>query len=183
MDIAVQRIRLALCCLGQGHFLFRNRVPIVSLDAPAFHSTGTPLAGPRYRASLYGGPSAELMQFVADTPFLSGTSAGYFEATETAFIPGVPGGALATLRVVAWDTTLGSSFEAVKALGLGGYGESSIFVARSATAGGGVPELPRPLLGLESFSLLPVIPEPRSIFLLLLGIPFLFLRKYQKHSS
>jgi hypothetical protein len=68
---------------------------------------------------------------------------------------------------------MGTNYEAVVALGIGGYGQSSLFHAQSGGIGGGVPTLPAPLIGLQSFNL---VPEPSPLLLLLLALPWLFVR-------
>ena len=80
----------------------------------------------------------------------------------------------AWLQVRAWDARLGSTYEAVVALGIGGYGQSNLFYAESGGIGGGVPTLPAPLIGLQSFSL---VPEPNAVVLVLFGLPLFLLGK------
>ena len=63
------------------------------------------------------------------------------------------------------------------ALGLGGYGESPLFYANGSDPTLALPEPPAPLIGLQSFNLRAVIPEPSSALLLLLGLPLLLLRR------
>jgi hypothetical protein len=55
---------------------------------------------------------------------------GYFSRASQVYVDNVPGGGLAWLQVRAWDTRLGSSYEEVASLGLGGYGQSLLFQAR-----------------------------------------------------
>ncbi len=67
---------------------------------------------------------------------------------------------------------MGGTYEEVAALGLGGYGESPLFYAQGGTPLG-LPGPPGPLIGLESFSLRAVVPEPSTWALLALGGAFL----------
>jgi len=98
-------------------------------------------------------------------------SDGYFFSTESFLaVPSTAtgGGGYAWLQVRAWDARIGSTYEEVAALGIGGYGESPLFYAP-----GGDPFVipatpPGPLIGLQSFSLRPV-PEPSTWALLALG--------------
>ncbi len=161
---------------AQAAFRLDNLVQPNVVNAPVFNSDGSPLEGDHFRAELYGGPEPDSLSpavvFGYDirfsTPFLKG---GYFE--------GIPlGGPLAVgsptpggwswLQVRAWDTQLGATYEEVLARGLGGYGESPLFYAQ-----GGNPydqfQLPQPLIGLQSFSVRAVVPEPATWALLAWG--------------
>ena len=78
----------------------------------------------------------------------------------------VPGGS-AWLQVHAWDVCLGTTYEDGVALGIAGYGESPLFYTD-----GGDPtrlEAPGSLLGLQSFNLHPIIPEPSAVAFLVTG--------------
>jgi hypothetical protein len=105
------------------------------------------------------------MPFTYVSPF---GEAGYFNEPQIVFISNVEGNGNAWLQVRAWDVRLGASYDAVKALGIGGFEESNIFLARGGNSGG-VPTPPGFLIGLESFSLRPVIPEPAAWQLALFG--------------
>jgi len=162
---------------GQSTFQFRNFAVEYGIDAPILDAAGLPLEGPRYLAALYGGPSEDSLTPAIHlgspvySPFFSGVGAGYFEQSEVE-VATVPPGGNAWLRVHAWDTTLGTTYDDVKAQGIGGYGESNFLFLR----GGTELELPKPLIGLESFGLRAVIPEPNAALLLLLGVPWLVWR-------
>ena len=160
--------------LGQGTFAFQNFYSPYGVDAPVFTSGGVPLEGANYLALLYAGSAADSLQAVGPaTAFLTGNEAGYFSGGVRA-VPGVPLGTSAWLQVRAWDARLGNTYEAVVALGIGGYGQSSLFYTQSGGIGGGVPTLPAPLVGLQSFNL---VPEPSAVLLLLVSLPLLLLRK------
>ena len=173
---------------SQSTFGFFNYVPSVGLDAPVFDAAGNRLSGTNYLAMLYGGPSVDslaparlgnsVMAPVSFTAMRNGQS-GYFAGLGSVEIDTVPCCLFVSLQVRAWDARLGSSYETVAALGIGGYGESPLFQARGGDLVGGPPS--QPLLGLQSFSLLPVVPEPSSFLLLLLGLPlFLFRHRWSK---
>jgi hypothetical protein len=105
---------------------------------------------------------------VGDVPvpfdyYAPNSQAGYFAYPGYLEIRTAIGFELPWLQVRAWDSRLGRSYEEVVSLGLGGYGESDLF----QKFGGGFPALPEPLIGLQSFSLRPVIPEPSSALLFL----------------
>ena len=157
---------------GQGTFQFQNRNTAAGIDAPVFDAQGVRLSGNDYLADLYGGSnsnslSATTPQTVA--PFFTGIVAGYFQNLQTALVPNVPGNTFVWLQVRAWDARLGATYEAVVALGQGGYGASPLFFALGGDPNGVPPTGPRPLIGLQSFSLLPVVPEPATWVLLALG--------------
>jgi len=164
---------LSYSALGQATFELRNRNPFVGLDAPVFDAQGTPLAGTNYLAELWGGMTIDSLSPAIDIEYGWGrlivpfSTRGYFYSWHIATIPSiVPPGGYAWLQVRAWDARLGSTYEEVAALGLGGYGESPLFYARGGNPLAVPPELPCPLIGLQSFSLRPIVPEPSSWALL-----------------
>jgi len=167
---------------SQSSFWIRNRILADSLDAPTYNSDGEPLEGPQYRAEVYGGPAPESLEPVCEqTVWLTYRACarvampletnGYFGRANPAeaLVVSVPPGREAWLQVRAWDARLGDTYEAAVARGLGGYGESALFRKAGGDPGGTLPSLPQPLIGLQSFRLLPVIPEPSSWLLLAVG--------------
>jgi hypothetical protein len=166
-------------------YIFCNYYP-PEIDAPVFNSAGNRLDGTNYVAMLYGGRTTDSLAPawflggypMAPVPFtdysLSG-QAGYFWYPGWMEIMTVGGISLAWLQVKAWDARLASTYEEAVSLGLGGYGESSLFQKFGGDSGG-FPAFPEPLIGLQSFSLLPVIPEPSSIILFIFGLAFLLYR-------
>ena len=99
-------------------------------------------------AQLYAGPDlASLRPVGQPTPFQSSYNAGYF-VPQTLTLGNVAPGSNAVVQVRAWDTSLGSSFEAARAMG-GRFGKSAIF--QVVAGGNGNP--PANLQGLQSFSL------------------------------
>lgn len=168
---------------GQSSF-WVNNYNLPTVNAPVFDAQAVPLEGPNFVAELWGGSTPDsLTPAVAYysgqrviIPFLTGSSAGIFrdayvnrDPADHPTILGVsPSVALAWLEVRAWDIRLGATYEQVAALGVGGYGKSLLFSAygsdpRVLFATGA------PLTGLQSFSLLPVVPEPSTWALLALG--------------
>ena len=168
--------------LGQATFLLDNLVGLGEVNAPVFDAEGVPLAGENYRAELWGGSTpdaldpAQVLQGGARL-FVPFTTRGYFSSTEIFLsIPSSPPGGFAWLQVRAWDVCLGSTYEEVVALSLGGYGESPIFFADGGDPFNQFPE-PGRLIGLQSFSLRAIVPEPSPALLLLFALPFLLLRR------
>jgi hypothetical protein len=154
--------------VGQSSFIFSNP------GHPVFNAEGVRLAGSGYLAELYGGTNPELFKPLVDLPLgtrtirtFSGEYPGFVRSA-LVVVPDLSPYRWAWLQMRAWDARLGATYEEVVARGLGGYGESPVFYAQ-----GGNPydyKLPAaPLVGLRSFSLRPVIPEPATWALLALG--------------
>ena len=166
---------------GQGTFEMSNVNFVYGVDAPVSDANGN-LLGTNYLALLFGGASTNSMQALQPpVPFEIGIGAGYFynqSPNGWRVVPGVPGGTYAWLQVVAWDARLGASYEDVVSLGIGGYGQSLLFFAQSGGAGVVLLTPPAPLIGLQSFSLLPIVPESSTALLLLLGLPLLLWRRH-----
>lgn len=171
-------ILLAACTvLGQSKFeLANHHTPVV--DAPIFDAFGVALAGANYSAELWGGADSNSLSplVLIDrgnsreiVPFLD---RGYFIPTSTSdnlCVTSVGAGDFAWLQVRAWDARLGSTYEQVAALDSGGYGESLLFYADGGNPFLVPPEIPGPLIGLQSFSLRAVVPEPSVWALFALG--------------
>ena len=186
---AILSLLAAQFAFAEHTFVFRNWTPSLSIDAPVFNSDGSRLSGTDFVAVLYGGPTVDTLELASITTFARMTPVPF-----TYVSPGQPGyfarggGAVVVfgvaleqtpwLQVRAWDARLGSSYDEVAGLGLGGYGESNFFQKRGGELGGLYPS--EPLIGLESFSLRPIVPEPSSALLLLvLGLPALLLRRHR----
>ncbi len=158
---------------GQGYFQVQNFYPPAGVDAPVFGALGVPLSGSNYLAELWGGATPDSLAPAVDfnqlrhriiTPFLID---GYFDSRGAVVLETVRFEE-AWLQVRAWDARLGSTYEEVVALDLGGYGESPVFLAEGNPVFS-TPHPPAPLIGLQSFSLREVVPEPRSWALLALA--------------
>ena len=170
------------CAFSQGTFIFQNHHPL-GLDAPVFDASGNRLSGTHYVAVLYGGGRPDALTIAqrgpADMPPESFTAVfngqpGYFSGLGYVMVDDAPGG-FAWLQVRAWDMRLGATYDDVVRLGVGGYGASPLFQAR----GGDDARPAQPLLGLESFSL---VPEPSTWALLALGAGVVFwsCRRFKK---
>jgi hypothetical protein len=182
-------LALAFCsnsCFGGASYAFHNYSTYFALDAPVFDAAGNRLEGTNYVAMLYGGRIADSlapawrmgvypMAPVPFTDYSNSGQAGYFNSPGWVEVMTVGGSGTAWLQVRAWDSRLGRTYEEVVSLGLGGYGESNPFQAQGGSSGG-QPAFPAPLIGLQSFSLLPVIPEPSSIILFIFGLAFMLYR-------
>ena len=173
---------LSLClsskAFGQTSFQFRNYSSVNNIDAPVFNAEGAPLEGSNYLVELWGGatatsltPALELDSGATRLIIPFGQSGYFFSSAGFLSVPAetLGGGGWAWLEVRAWDARLGTTYEHVSALGIGGYGESPLFYAHGGNPLLALPEAPAPLVGLQSFSLRPVVPEPSTWALLALG--------------
>jgi hypothetical protein len=161
---------------AQSQFAVQNYSPGSGVDAPVYNWDGTALEGTDYLAELWGGAASNSLAPVVNiglgnqreiVPFLQN---GYFMSPYTLnVVPTVPPSGYAWLKVRAWDARLGDTFQEVEDLGLGGYGESSVFYAQGSNPLLPLPDLPAPLIGLQSFTLRPIIPEPTTGVLLAWG--------------
>jgi len=173
-------LQLTWLCVGQGTFYFDNLHPAAGIDAPIFDSQGNKLSGADYLVMLYTGPTMDSLQpvvrlsnlSVAIQPFFTGGGAGYM-VPEIGVAQNVTPGTLAWVQMRAWAARLGATYEEARQLGLGAYGESSLFQVR-AGVDSGVGPIPAPLVGLQSFSLRPQVPEPSALSLLVLSLPILW---------
>ena len=169
---------LSVAAWGQGTLTFANFGG--GVNAPVFQVDGTTrLIGPSFQAILLAGPTqTSLVPVTSQTPFLTGTQAGYFDGG-TVTIPTVAPGGTAFVEIIAWDSTLGgtttgatygqaySAFHQVG--GMGNVWGASFYNYPSGvetplgvvTGGGGNP--PASLTGLTAFTLAAVVPEPSSL--------------------
>jgi hypothetical protein len=172
----------ACAALGQSSFSLRNAD--AGVNAPIFDSRSVPLAGTDYLVELWGGTTTDSLtptlaywsrQRVI-IPFLTGPEAGYFVdayagrgSTDDLCVFAVPPQGWAWLQVRAWAAHLGGTYEQASSLGRGGYGESPLFYAQGSAPGSTLGNPPASLIGLQSFSLLPEIPEPSSWAMFAIG--------------
>jgi hypothetical protein len=162
-------------CTAQEAFVFQNYNASYGLDAPVFDALGNRLAGTSYVAVLLGGPTPDALALATSSggvpmppiPFtaMGGGQSGYFTTGSAVYVRDVCG-LPAWLEVRAWDARLGSSYDEVVALGLGGYGQSALFQLHGSDVCLPNPPPPPALVGLQSFSL---VPEPSTWALLALG--------------
>jgi hypothetical protein len=169
---------VAASTYAQGTVNFVNKIT-GSIDARVFYGNATTPA--------VGGGATQDTQFVAQLwqttgtvgpvgdPIAfrnSGAGTGYW-AGQARTLAGVAENGTASVKVVAWSTALGATYEAAKAA-YGGAGTGESAVISIATGGGLNP--PAPLTGLTSFTIA-TIPEPSIAALGLLGAGLLLIRR------
>jgi hypothetical protein len=160
--IMVLGVLPATAAWSQGQIYFANISS--GVDAPIYDIDGTTrLAGPGFLAGLYIAPVGQSLAPLADpVPFLT-TSPGYFRGPILT-VPGVPVGSTAAVQVVAWRASDGPSYAEANHPG-GHVGSSGLL--NVTLVGGAQP--PSSLIGLQSFSLHEVVPEPSVLALGLLA--------------
>jgi len=171
--VTLAALLVAASSFAQGTVNFVNKIT-GSVDARVTYA-GNPAVGggatadTQFVAQLYSNGAA-----VGDPVAFrnSGAGTGYWPgATRT--LPGVAENATATVKVVSWSTALGATYEAAKAAGKGGVGESAPITI--ATGGGLNP--PGALIGLTAWSISPIVPEPSIAALGVLGAGLLLIRR------
>ncbi len=160
---------------GQGTFIFNTFIH-GSVDAPVRLSDGT---GP----GLSSGWVAQMFHVRSDnsvvplspsTTFRSTSAASFYvmPSPEGVRVPGVPVGSMATLRLRAWNSENGETYETATL-----RGESSDLTIRlGGTPVFGPPIPDPPLIGLQGFT---IVPEPSIISLALLGAVLLLRKRHQ----
>lgn len=166
LAIALTALVAAASAYAQGTVNFATRIT-GSVDARVTYN-GTP-AGSTVWGQLYAGNTA----LGSPVPFRDTPAAaqGYITSGGTVEIPGVASGATAQIKLVAWVSSLGATYDAAKA-NAGGWAESGPI---TVTAGGGTLP-PGNLVGLAGFNI-PAVPEPSIAALGLLGAGALLLRR------
>jgi hypothetical protein len=144
----------------------------------------TPLSGSGYTAQIWaanGASQAEssLQAATPTTTFRTGANAGLLAGT-TATLTGVPlDAAVATITLRVWDNQGGTITSWAQALTTTGnaHGESPLFNL-SAIGGQGNPA--PALLGLQSFNITAIVPEPSTFALAGLGAAALLIFRRRK---
>ena len=178
--LVVISVGLQVGVTAQSSFRFTNRYLPVGLDAPVYDWNGALLSGPDWRAELYGGANPDslspVVQFETVVPGLREIIPfdwpGYFRATPSAalVVLDVPPYGWAWLQVRVWHAALGATYEEALAREVGGCGASALFYARGGYPGPLDPGVPAPLIGLQSFSVSRIVPEPSTWLLLAFGL-------------
>lgn len=162
---------------GQSAFILSNLEPRV--NSPVFNAGGQPLAGVDYLVELWGGAAANSLTpavaaYTGERVIIPFGTGGYFRDSDAggrgySTVFSVPPVSNSWLQVRAWDARLGGPYEEVVSRGLGGYGESPLFQVIGSDPFMVPPMVPATLIGLQSFTLRAVVPEPSIWALLAMG--------------
>lgn len=175
--VTLAALMVAASSYAQGTINFVNRIT-GTLDARVMYAGagaigGGAAAGSDFVAQLYAGAPGGALAAVGDpVPFRgAGAGQGYWAAAART-VTGVAENGTASAKVVAWSLSLGSTYEAAKATGAGGWAESAVV---SVATGGGL-NPPGAMTALTGFTI-PTIPEPSIAALGLLGAGLLVIRR------
>lgn len=129
-----------------------------------------------------GTPESSLVAVPTTTTMRTGAAAGFITGV-TVVVPNVPGdttGGPATFEVRVWDNAGGTitSYAAAQGLANGVWGQSPIFSITGPLGGGTV--LPPNLVGLQSFNVHTLVPEPSTFALAGLGAAALLIFRRRK---
>jgi hypothetical protein len=177
-----------LSAYAQGTVAFQNRDTANGVNAPIYDVSvgGTLLADVTYWAQLYAAPvgSSTFAAVGAAVNFRTGAAAGFVNvgSDTSRAITGVDFGKVAQVKIVAWSANGGATYEAAVAAAKNNaavhVGESAVLQITTAAS---ALNTPSPLTGLASFAIksasTPVVPEPTTIALGLLGAALLFIRR------
>src|SRR5579859_867725 len=121
----------AVAAQGQGTVLFRNFDAATGFSAPAFHDDCvTRLSGTSAIAELLAAPDlVGPWRSIAQTPFLSGAQAGYFDGGLVT-ISNLPSGSPLFLTVEVWNSVFGSYAAAQSANAADAYTRAITFQVR-----------------------------------------------------
>jgi hypothetical protein len=112
-----------------------------NINSHTFQYTRTATPGPTPESLVVAQAGNSAMPPELFTYMPSGQS-GYFFRSSFVSVDNAPFGGYVWLQVRAWDTRLGTSYDEVAALGLGGYGESPLFYTYGGDLGGSLPPQP-----------------------------------------
>ncbi|MCC6235361.1 MAG: PEP-CTERM sorting domain-containing protein [Verrucomicrobiales bacterium] len=168
LTIALTALLAAASAYAQGTVNFATRIT-GSVDARVTFD-GAP-AGSTIWGQLYSGTAA----LGNPVPFRDSPAAaqGYITSGGTVEVPGVASGGTASIKLVAWHSSLGATYAEAVAKGMNGTAESA---AISVTVGGGTLP-PGNLVGLAGFNVSSIVPEPSIAALGILGAGLLVLRR------
>lgn len=179
--IALTAFLAAASAFAQGTVNFATRIT-GSVDARVLYAGDlpTPVPGPAgsaFMGQLYASaPGGTLAAIGTPQPFRDSPDAakGYITAGGTVDIPGVAAGGTAQVQLRAWASSLGATYEAALATGLGGV--SPLAAPITVTTGGGTLP-PGALIGLQGLTVSTIVPEPSIAVLGLLGAGLLLIRR------
>jgi len=171
---------VAVGALAQGQFTFGNKnlaaTPPIDAKVYSNEARTDPLAGTAYWTQAYvklaTDPDSSYAPVGSAVNFRTGNNAGYIVPVVVTTPYG--GGIAINVEMRAWEASGGTSYEA--AIASGKLAGKSLPVNLNVTV---APNAPADMTGLTSFNLtgVPVIPEPSTFALGLLGAAALVLRR------
>jgi len=165
---AIAALMISVTGYSQGTFLFNNRDTGNGIDAKITDAVSGAGISTGFTAQMWLINGTSTTPLLPTTTFRTGNAAGYVTApADPLSVPGVAGGANATLRMVAFN---GSDFNSSTVRGM-----SAPFTI-ALGGGGSPPSTPSPLIGLTSFTVA-IVPEPATIALGILGLGALLIRR------
>lgn len=189
---------LSVSAFGQGQIQFNNRVTTTTpvVDALIRDAAGMPASGTNFRSALIGGSTAGTPTTAASlgtlnllaspttgatwVTFRTGAAAGYVAVgTDSARDSGLPYNTMGLFQVVAWQGTQNTWAEAYQAWKAGQINAGFSNPILSGTTTGPTDLAVPSLIGLTSFSIVP-IPEPSSFALAGLGAAALLIFRRRK---
>jgi hypothetical protein len=184
--LVVQNAHGAYCA----SFYMSNLGP-APFSVPIYDALGNPLTGENFVAQLFGAPTMDQLEpardrislnIAAPVPFTVPIP-GFFAAPFVLVKTDPAGGSSVWLQVRVWDTHIAPTYDEVAELGNGGYGESELFQSVGGYACSVQGSPPALLIGLESFSLTPAVPEPGATLILLVAVPLIAWSVYRRRST
>jgi len=169
---------------AQGTVQFANLNVAAGVNAPVYHADGIRrVSGPAWLTELMAGPNSTSLAQIANTTFLTGGGAGYFDGGSQA-IATVPGGGTAWIQLDIWDSTLGgtttgATLAQAQASGLYDvWVQTGVFSEITGDPNAIPATPPAPLTGLGTSSIF--VPEPSALSLAGLGLAGLLLFRRRK---
>ncbi|HVV71097.1 MAG TPA: hypothetical protein VHI52_06305 [Verrucomicrobiae bacterium] len=173
--VAASVMLWSVAALAQGTVNFCNLNAGAGLNAPVYYAQdGVTKLSTGWTAELLAGKAANEMAICAQTGFLTGAGAGYFQGGAVSIFNVAPG-EQAFVQVRVFETAYGSYAAAMMQSMLlypstiyALTGSSPVFTV--TTGGGGIPpSVPAALTGLTSFKTDVMIAEPSACALMVLG--------------
>jgi hypothetical protein len=161
---------VAICVAGVLSAQAQGLINFLNISGSVTTVSGALAAGETL-GQLWAGTAADSLAAVGDP--LAFVGGGTINGGEVA-IPGVAGGSTAFVQLRAWDAASGADYASATI-----KGESNVATSPALKTAGAL--LPAPFLNTDAFQLAdvggPVIPEPSTVALAILGAAGLFIRR------
>jgi hypothetical protein len=171
-------VAVGLSVFAQGTVNFANGA--TGLNAQDFLSDGTTPITSAYTAVLFAGPTAGSLAQIASVSYAASPAGYFFGGSQT--IGSIGAGGTAFIQIYAFltaDTSLATAMTDGGTLA-NQWGSSSVFSVTTGNPTTTPAGLPATLIGLTSFNLNSVVPEPATLALMGLGGASLLLFRRRK---